>query len=190
MHRSPRCSRWPVAQAYLSEGPGYVRNRTPFGCSSQSSSQVTAGSAALVALELGKQLVRAGRERDEPGNGPPAVGLTTEYVHALFRSLVLGAIHLCRKGSGQSDDHDIANDDNLVNVAIVVVELDVGSGQHLCEVRADRLSRALHYLRDRVDKIWREEVANPGRVLSVEIGRPALEALHDRRLIGGWISVG
>ena len=131
-----------MSQAYLSESPGYVRNRTPFGCSSQSSPQVTAGSAALVALELGKQLVRAGRERDEPGNGPPAVGLTTEYVHALFRSLVLGAIHLCRKGPGQSNDRDIANDDNLVNVGIVVVELDVGPGQHLCEVCANRLSRA------------------------------------------------
>jgi hypothetical protein len=49
----------------------------------------------VVALELGKQLVRAGRERDEPGNGPPAVGLTTEHVYAFFRSLVLGA--MCRK---------------------------------------------------------------------------------------------
>jgi hypothetical protein len=77
-----------------------------------------------VALELGKQLVRAGRERDEPGNGPPAVGLTTEYVHALFRRLVLGAIHLCREGPGQSNDRNIANDHNLVNVGIVVVELE------------------------------------------------------------------
>src|SRR5882757_7128782 len=73
---------------------------------------------------LGKQLVRTGRECDEPGNGPPAVGLTTEYIHALFRSLVLGAIHLCRKRPGQSDDRNIANDDDLVNVGIVVVELD------------------------------------------------------------------
>ena len=90
-------------------------------------------------MALGKQFIRASRERDEPDNGPPAVGLTTEYIYSLFRSLVLGAIHLCRKGPGQSNDRDIANDDNLMNVGIVVVELDVGPGQHLCEQIVSRV---------------------------------------------------
>jgi hypothetical protein len=135
----------------------------------------------LAALKLRKQLVRAGRERDEPGNRPSAVRLPTEYIHALFRSFVLGAIHLCRKGPGQSDNRDIANDHNLVNVGIVVVKLDVGPGQHLREICANRLSRALHYLRDRLDKIWREEVTDSGRIFSVEIGCPVLEALQDFR---------
>jgi hypothetical protein len=33
--KAPRYSRGPVSQPYLSEIPGYVRNRTPIGCSSQ-----------------------------------------------------------------------------------------------------------------------------------------------------------
>jgi hypothetical protein len=36
----------------------------------------------------------------------------------------------------------------------------------------------------RVNKIWREEIANVCEVLGVESGRPALQALHYIRLIG------
>jgi hypothetical protein len=49
----------------------------------------------MVASRLGKQLVRPGRERDE--QAPPAVELTAEYIRALLRSLVLGAIRLARR---------------------------------------------------------------------------------------------
>jgi hypothetical protein len=147
--------------------------------------QFSANSARLL-----KQLVHSGCERDEPGDGPSSIGLATENVHALFRRRVLDTILLRREGPRHPDNRDITQHENLVNIRIVVVELNVGPGQHRGEVCAHRFSRALHYLRDRVDKIWREEVANPSGILGVEIGRPALEALHDSRLIGGNIGVG
>jgi hypothetical protein len=48
-----------------------------------------------------------------------------------------------------------------LHVRIVIVEPDVGPGQHLGEVRAQHLSRAMCDFRDRVDQIRREDVATP-----------------------------
>jgi hypothetical protein len=126
---------------------------------------------------------------NEPGNRPSSIRLATEYVHALFRRPILDAVNLRRKRPGQADDRDIAHHNDVVDVGSVVVERDVGPGQHGGKVRAQRLPRALHDLRDRVDEIRREEVANAACVSRIEIGRPALEALPDRPLIGGGVGM-
>ena len=58
-----------MLQAYLSEGSGDVRNCTLFACSSQSNPQVTPGSAAPVALELGKHAYDTWRQGQDDGRG-------------------------------------------------------------------------------------------------------------------------
>src|SRR4030095_11362258 len=74
---------------------------------------------------LPKHPFRAGREGDEPGNGPSSIRLATEYVHALFRRPIPDAVHFRRKGPGQPDDRDITHHNDVVDVRLVVVERDV-----------------------------------------------------------------
>jgi hypothetical protein len=139
-------------------------------------------------VTLPKQLIRASRESDEPCDGPSAVWLTLENVHALFLRRVLGAVHFRRQCPRQPYYRDIASHNYFVHVRIVIVELDVGPGQHLGEVCAQHPSRAMYDFWDRVYQIRRKEVANPCRVLCVERGRPALKAVHDSRLVRDWVS--
>jgi len=62
---------------------------------------------------LPKQLIGASRERDEPRDGPSAVWLTLENVHALFRRRVFRTVHFRRQCPRQPHHRDIASYEQL-----------------------------------------------------------------------------